>query len=64
MIPYIFIYDGNLSRSQEIVNVLQIANTENKPLLIVADNVGGEALATLIVNKMRGIVNVCAIKAN
>jgi chaperonin GroEL len=61
--PLIFIYDGNLSRSQEIVNVLQIANTENRPLLIVAENVGGEALATLIVNKMRGIVNVCAIKA-
>ena len=61
--PLIFIYDGVLTKSQEIVNVLQIANTENKPLLIVAENVGGEALATLIVNKMRGIVNVCAIKA-
>jgi chaperonin GroEL len=61
--PYIFIYNGVLNRSQEIVNVLQVANTENKPLLIVADEVGGEALATLIVNKMRGIVNVCAVKA-
>jgi chaperonin GroEL len=61
--PLIFIYDGVLTKSQEIVNVLQIANTENKPLLIVAENIGGEALATLIVNKMRGIVNVCAIKA-
>jgi chaperonin GroEL len=61
--PLIFIYDGTITRSQEIVNILQIANTENKPLLIVAENVGGEALATLIVNKMRGIVNVCAIKA-
>jgi len=61
--PLIFMYDGVITRSQEIVNILQIANTENKPLLIVAENVGGEALATLIVNKMRGIVNVCAIKA-
>ena len=61
--PLIFIYGGTITRSQEIVNILQIANTENKPLLIVAENVGGEALATLIVNKMRGIVNVCAIKA-
>jgi chaperonin GroEL len=61
--PLIFIYDGTITRSQDIVNVMQIANTENKPLLIVAENVGGEALATLIVNKMRGIVNVCAIKA-
>ena len=61
--PYIFIYDGVLTRSQEIVNVLQIANTENKPLLIIANEVRGEALATLIVNKMRGIVNVCAVKS-
>ena len=61
--PYIFIYNGIINRSQEIVNVLQVANTENKPLLIVADDIGGEALATLIVNKMRGIVNVCAVKA-
>tara|TARA_R110000803_G_scaffold21713_1_gene54426 strand:- start:1116 stop:2777 length:1662 start_codon:yes stop_codon:yes gene_type:complete len=61
--PYVFIYNGVINRSQEIVNVLQIANTENKPLLIVADEIGGEALATLIVNKMRGIVNVCAVKA-
>nr|AQM32692.1 chaperonin GroEL [uncultured virus] len=61
--PLIFIYDGVITRGQELVNVLQIANTENRPLLIVAENVGGEALATLIVNKMRGIVNVCAIKA-
>ena len=61
--PYIFIYNGNINRASEIVNVLQVANTENKPLLIVADDIGGEALATLIVNKMRGIVNVCAVKA-
>ena len=61
--PLIFIYDGNITKAQEIVNVLQIANTENKPLLIIAENIGGEALATLIVNKMRNIVNVCAIKA-
>mgnify|MGYP003674807271 FL=1 len=61
--PLIFIYDGDLSRSQEIVNVMQIANTENKPLLVVAQNIHGEALATLIVNKMRNIVNVVAIKA-
>tara|TARA_R110000823_G_scaffold247192_2_gene371012 strand:+ start:328 stop:1989 length:1662 start_codon:yes stop_codon:yes gene_type:complete len=61
--PLIFIYDGNITKAQEVVNILQIANTENKPLLIIAENIGGEALATLIVNKMRSIVNVCAIKA-
>jgi len=62
--PYIFIYNGNIDYSKQIVNVLQIANTENKPLLIVADNVYNEALATLVVNKMRGIVNVAAVRAN
>ena len=62
--PYIFIYNGNIDFSKQIVNVLQIANTENKPLLIVADNIYNEALATLVVNKMRGIVNVAAVRAN
>jgi chaperonin GroEL len=62
--PYIFIYNGDLNYSKEIVNVLQIANAENKPLLIVADNIYNEALATLVVNKMRGIVNVAAVRAN
>tara|TARA_R110000796_G_C14540216_1_gene432809 strand:- start:54 stop:1715 length:1662 start_codon:yes stop_codon:yes gene_type:complete len=61
--PFIFLYNGVLSNPQELVTVLQIANTESKPLLIVADTIVGEALATLIVNKMRGIVNVCAIKS-
>jgi len=62
--PYIFIYSGNINYSNQIVNVLQIANTENKPLLIVADNIYNEGLATLVVNKMRGIVNVAAVRAN
>lgn len=61
--PYIMIYDGVLSKSQEIVNALQVANTENKPLVIIANEIHGEALATLIVNKMRGIVNVVGIKS-
>ena len=62
--PYVFIYNGNIDFSKQIVNVLQIANTENKPLLIVADNIYNEALATLVVNKMRSIVNVAAVRAN
>jgi chaperonin GroEL len=45
------------------LQVLTKANSENKPLLIIADDFGDEALATLIVNKMRGIVQVCAVKA-
>ena len=61
--PYILIYNGMLSKSEDIVNALQVANTENKPLVIIANEIHGEALATLIVNKMRGIVNVVGVKS-
>ena len=61
--PYILLYDGRISSAQELVAVLTKANAENKPLLIIAEDFGEEALATLIVNKMRGIVQVCAVKA-
>jgi chaperonin GroEL len=61
--PYILIYNGMLNQSADIVNALQVANTENKPLVIIANEIGGEALATLIVNKMRGIVNVVGVKS-
>jgi len=61
--PFVFLYDGRISTAQELLQVLTKANSENKPVLIVAEDIGDEALATLIVNKMRGIVQVCAVKA-
>jgi len=61
--PYILIYDGRISTAQELLNVLTKANSENRSLLIISEDIGDEALATLIVNKMRGIVQVCAVKA-
>lgn len=61
--PYILIYDGRISTAAELLPVLTKANHDNKALLIVAEDVGDEALATLIVNKMRGIVKACAVKA-
>jgi len=61
--PYILIYDGRITTASELLNVLQKVNSENRSLLIIAEDVDGEALATLIVNKMRGIVRVAAVKA-
>lgn len=60
---YILIYDGRISTAQELLQVLTKVNAENKSLLVVAEDFGDEALATLIVNKMRGIAKVCAVKA-
>jgi len=61
--PYILIYDGRIVTAQELLQVLNKVSAENKSLLIVAEDFGDEALATLIVNKMRGIIKVCAVKA-
>ena len=54
---------GRITVAAELLNVLQKVNSENKSLLIVAEDIDGEALATLIVNKMRDIVKVAAVKA-
>ena len=61
--PYILIYNGRMGNVNELVNALTIANSETKSLLIVAEDIDGEALAVTIVNKMRGVVNVVAVKA-
>jgi chaperonin GroEL len=61
--PYVMIVDGRVSTAQELLQVLSKVNADNKSLLIIAEDFGDEALATLIVNNMRGIVKVCAVKA-
>ena len=61
--PYVLIYDGRITQASELLNVLNKVSGESKPLLIVAEDIDGEALATLIVNKMRGTINVVAVKA-
>jgi len=61
--PYILIFDGRIVTAQELLQVLNKVNAENKAILIIAEDFGDEALATLIVNKMRGIIRGVAVKA-
>lgn len=61
--PYILITNKKLSSLQEILPVLELAANANKPLLIIGDEIEGEALHTLIVNKMKGVLFTCAVKA-
>ncbi len=60
---YILIYEKKISSVNDIVPLMQKAHAAGKPLLVVAEDVEGEALATLVVNKIRGTVNCCAVKA-
>ena len=60
---YIMLFDGRINSAAEIIPFLQKANSENKSILIIAEDYGDEALALMIVNKMRGVVKVCAVKA-
>ncbi len=61
--PYILVHEKKISQMKDLLPVLEQVAKTGKPLMLIAEDIDGEALATLVVNKIRGTLNVCAVKA-
>ena len=61
--PYVLLYDGRINNMNDILTLLEGVSQASKPLVIIADDVEGEVLGTLVVNRLRGALKVCAVKA-
>ena len=61
--PYVLLYDGRINNMNDILTILEGVGQSSKSLLIIADDIEGEVLGTLVVNRLRGALKVCAVKA-